>query len=261
MDEGVKALLSHSIRDAIYDIRPNPDKARVKPYMYWSPQKSKAAVKMLLKRAPALQVLADKYPKGAFARMYADYVRQNSNNERSMQKRQLRLIFTDPDSNFSMIRISTGQAPDPEIKISTALSVDFNSVQELRAAIASGSMYAHPALFDLFCAGLESGKLRSTKKISNMAPIEELITVAHEAHFRLELWYSLRGLNYSRHDSSKQNIAERHDKFAEFCRYVIADRHDNATAAFTKRTAGGPPVVDDAASSSDDDDGVETDFW
>ncbi len=79
MDEGVKALLSHSIRDAIYDIRPNPDKARVKPYMYWNPKKSKACVKMIFKRAPALQVLADKYPKGAFARMYADYVRTNSN--------------------------------------------------------------------------------------------------------------------------------------------------------------------------------------
>jgi len=258
MDEGVKALLSHSIRDAIYDIRPNPDKARVKPYMYWSPQKSKAAVKMLLKRAPALQVLADKYPKGTFARMYADYVRQNSNNERSMQKRQLKLIFTDPNSNFSMIRLSNAQTPDPEIKISTALSVDFDSVQELRTAIASGSMYAHPALFDLFCAGLESGRFRSTKKVTNMAPIEELITVAHEAHFRLELWYSLR---YTRHDSSKQNITERHDKFGEFCRYVIADRHDNATAAFTKRIAGGPPVVDDAASNSDEDDGVDTDFW
>jgi hypothetical protein len=216
---------------------------------------------MLLKRAPALQVLADKYPKGAFARTYAAYVRQNSNNERSMQKRQLRLIFTEPDSNFSMIRISTAQAPDPVIKISTALSVDFDSVQELRAAIASGSMYAHPALFDLFCAGLESGRFRSTKKITNIAPIEDLITVAHEAHFRLELWYSLRGLNYSRHDSSKHNIAERHEKFGEFCRYVIADRHDNATAAFQKRTAGEPPVVDEAASSSDEDDGVETDFW
>jgi hypothetical protein len=261
MNEGVLALLSHSIRDAIYDIRPNPNKARVKPYMYWNPQKSKACVKMLLKRAPALKVLADKYPKGQFARMYAGYVRTNSNNERSMQKRQLRLIFTDPASDFSMIRISTAQGADPDIKISSALSMDFDSVQELRNAIASGSMYAHPALFDLFCAGLESGRFRSTMKLMNMAPIEELITVAHEAHFRLELWYSRRGLHYSRQDSLKQNIAERHDKFGEFCRYVIADRHDNATAAFKKRTAGGAPVVDDAASSSDEDDGVETDFW
>ena len=81
-----------------------------------------------------------------------------------MQKRQLRLLFTEPNSNFSMIRISTAQAPDPEITIATALSEDFDSVQELRAAIASGSMYAYPALFDLFCAGLESGRFRSTKQ-------------------------------------------------------------------------------------------------
>jgi hypothetical protein len=61
MDEGVKAVLSHSIRDAIYDIRPNPDKLRIKPYMYWNPKKTTACVKMLLKRSPALQVLADNY--------------------------------------------------------------------------------------------------------------------------------------------------------------------------------------------------------
>jgi hypothetical protein len=182
-----------------------------------------------------------------------------------MQKRQVRLIFTDPDSDFSMIRLDAhgteAERADPDIRISTALSSDFENVQELCNAIASASMYAHPALFDLFCAGLESGRLRSTKKIMDMAPIEQLITVAHEAHLRLELWYSLRGSNYTRHDTSKKNIAERHAKFAEFCRYVTADRHDNATVAFTQRTAARPPLVDDAGSSSDEDDGCEADFW
>jgi hypothetical protein len=120
-------------------------------------------------------------------------------------------------------------------------------------------MYTHPALFDLVCAGLESGRLRSTKKM-DMSPIEEVITVGHEAHFRLELWYCLRGLNHN-HDTSKKNIEKRHIKFSEFCRYVIADCHDNATAAFETRTASGPPLVDDAASSSDDDDGCEEDYW
>ncbi len=93
-----------------------------------------------------------------------------------------------------------------------------------------------------------------------MSLIEEVITIGHEAHFRLELWYCLRGLNHS-HDTSKKNIEERHIKFSEFCRYVIADRHDNATAAFGTRTASGPPLVDDAASSSDDDDGCAEDYW
>jgi hypothetical protein len=106
------------------------------------------------------------------------------------------------------------QGDDQDIRISTVLSSEFENIQDLRNAIASPSMYTHPALFDLFCAGLESGRLRSTKKM-DMSPIEQVITVAHEAHFRLELWYSRRGLNYNSHDTSKKNIQERHDKFAE----------------------------------------------
>ena len=262
MDDGVKALLSHTVRDAIYDVRPNANKLRVKPYMYWNPKKKTSCIKMLLKRSPSIQVLADKFPKNQFARLYAEYVRTQSNNERSMQKRQVKLIFTDADSDFAMIKHvpdSEGRGPDQEIRLSTALAGEFENVQDLRNAIASGSMYTHPALFDLFCAGLESGRLRSTKKM-DVSPIEQIITVGHEAHFRLELWYCVRGFKHS-HDSSKKNIEERHIKFAEFCRYVIADRHDNAAAAFVTRTASGPPIVDDAASSSDDDDGCAEDYW
>jgi hypothetical protein len=262
MDEGVKALLSHSIRDAIYDIWPQPDKQRVRPYMYWNPNKTLACVKMLLRRSPSLQVLAEKYPKNAFfARMYAEFVRTSSNNERSMQKRQAKLIFTSPDSDFAMVKenVSGSGGNGQDITVSNALSSEFNTIQDLRNAIASPTMYTHPALFDLFCAGLESGRLRSTKKMKT-SPIEQLITVAHEARFRLELWYSLRGLNYS-HDTSKTNIQERHEKFAEFCRHVNEDRHDNATAAFTSRTTEGPPIADDAGSSSDSDDGCEQDYW
>jgi hypothetical protein len=70
--------------------------------------------------------------------------------------------------------------------ISTNLSADFETVSNLRKAIASPKMYTYPLLFDLFCAGLESEKLRSTKPMP-ISRIEQVITVAHEAHFRLEL--------------------------------------------------------------------------
>jgi hypothetical protein len=129
-----------------------------------------------------------------------------------MQKRQVKLIFTSPDSDFAMVRGnvdgSAALGDGQDIRISSGLSSEFDttSIQDLRNAIASPSMYTHSALFDLFCAGLESGRLRSTKKM-DMSPIEEVITVAHEAHFRLELWYCLRGLNHS-HDTSKTNIVD-----------------------------------------------------
>ena len=90
--------------------------------------------------------------------------------------------------------------------------------------------------------------------------IEQIITVAHEAHFRLELRFSLRGGNYS-HDSSKQNINERRAKFGEFCRYVNEDRHDNADKAFENRGASGPQPDNDSDSDDESDDVVEEDCY
>ncbi len=72
-----------------------------------------------------------------------------------MQKRQLKLIFADPDSDFAFIKHvpkSEALGADQDIRLSTALSGEFEDVLDLRNAIASGSMYTHPALFDLFCA-------------------------------------------------------------------------------------------------------------
>ena len=93
-----------------------------------------------------------------------------------------------------------------------------------------------------------------------LSRIEQVITVAHEAHFRLELWFSLRGANHS-HDSSKQSINERRAKFGEFCRCVNEDRHDNADKAFENRRASGPPTENDSDSEDDSDDGVQEDFY
>jgi hypothetical protein len=93
-----------------------------------------------------------------------------------------------------------------------------------------------------------------------MTRIQDIITVPHEAHFRLELWFALRGGNYS-HDTSKHSVTERHEKFAEFCRYVTENRHDNADLAFANRAAAGPLPEEDACSSSDSDDGVGQDYY
>ena len=265
MDEGTKALLSHTVRDAIYDIRPHPERPRVKPYMYWNPDKKKACVKMLLKRSVALQALAkDGTNEKAFYCLYAAHVTGASNNERSMQKRQLKQLFLNNDSEYAMVSDYAVGSVSPstvekDMGISKALTPEFETVQDLRKAICSPKMYTYPLLFDLFCGGLESGKLRSTKSMP-LSRIEHVITVAHEAHFRLELWFSLRGANHS-HDSSKQSINERRAKFGEFCRFVNEDRNDNADKAFENRRASGPPTENDSDSEDDSDDGVQEDFY
>jgi hypothetical protein len=265
MDEGTKALLSHTVRDAIYDIRPHPERPRVKPYMYWHPDKKKACVKMLLKRSLALQALAAKETsEKAFFAKYATHCTGASNNERSMQKRQLKQLFLNNNSEYALVSdyIVGSVSPttdDKEMGVSKHLTPEFETVQDLRKAICSPKMYTYPLLFDIFCAGLESGKLRSTKPMP-VSRIEQIITVAHEAHFRLELWFSLRGGNYS-HDSSKQNINERRAKFGEFCRCVNQDRHDNADKAFDNRRAAGPQTDNDSDSDDESDDGVAEDFY
>jgi hypothetical protein len=180
------------------------------------------------------------------------------------QKRQLKLMFLNNDSEYAMISDYVVGSASPttcekEMGISKALSPEFETVQDLRKAIASSKMYTYPLLFDLFCAGLESGKLRSTKPMP-ISRIEQVITLAHEAHFRSELWFSLRGGNFS-HDTSKQSIAERHGKFGEFCRFVNEDRHDNADKAFENRRAAGPQPDNDSDSDDESDDVVAEDFY
>ena len=94
-----------------------------------------------------------------------------------------------------------------------------------------------------------------------ISPIESLITVAHEAHFRLELWYAMALTRY-RHTISRAYITERFQKHAEVCQMVAQDRRENGTAAFKHRNATVSHIDDDEKeSSSDSDDGVSGDYY
>ena len=66
--------------------------------------------------------------------------------------------------------------------------------------------------------------------------IGSLITIAHEAHFRLELWYTLSKVDFS-HSSKVTHIAKRKENFIAFCKLVIKDRLHNEAAAFAQRLA------------------------
>jgi hypothetical protein len=100
------------------------------------------------------------------------------------------------------------------------------SIDELRALIRSDAMYKNSAVFTLLCQGLESGELKHSKRLQP-ATISSLITIAHEAHFRLELWYT----------SKVTHIAKRKENFLFFCKLVKKDRLDNEAAAFAQRLA------------------------
>jgi hypothetical protein len=79
--------------------------------------------------------------------------------------------------------------PDAPPRVSAHLIETVKSVQELQKLLVSPQMYTNVVLYDLFCAGLESGFFHGshTRRSSD---IRKLITAAHEAHFRTELWFA-----------------------------------------------------------------------
>ncbi len=78
----------------------------------------------------------------------------------------------------------------------------------------------------------------------SITPIERLITVAHEAHFRLDLWYALALTRY-RHKISRKYITDRFQKHAEVCQMDAQDRRENGAAAFKHRNATVSDINDD----------------
>jgi hypothetical protein len=261
LDPGIEAMVLHHVREAMYDIRPS--EARSKPFMYWNPSKETACAKMLIKRTPALRVMADSYRRNEFARLISGAARGAGNNERSAQVRQIKLIYLDGKSDFALVTDyvigASANGALKQMRISNALSGEFNDIEDLRNALYSPSMYTYENLFDLFCAALESGRFRATNQMP-ISPIENLITVAHEAHFRLELWYALTAQSF-RHDTARIACEERAEKHHNLCLLVAQDRRENGTLAFNNRNCTHATNDDDSDHSDDSDGGVDSQFY
>jgi hypothetical protein len=83
-------------------------------------------------------------------------------------------------------------------------------------------MYQDKVLFDLFCNGIEKGNFRQAKR-RPYKPLHELMTKAHEAHFRVELCFSLSQKCY-RHINSPSLYKERITMFNHVIKSVREGR-------------------------------------
>ena len=90
-------------------------------------------------------------------------------------------------------------------------------------------------VFTNFCEGLESGMLKQSQKL-HPTPLSALITIAHEAHFRAELWLHLGKATF-RHNTTTEHIEYRKTNFDEFCELVAKDRQANEADASSRRLA------------------------
>jgi hypothetical protein len=94
-------------------------------------------------------------------------------------------------------------------------------------------MYTNEVLYDCFCSGLESGALKQLEK-RPPTHINKLITIAHEAHFRTELWFALSCPGYGHRPNKSWNIT-RKTEWKTFIHLVHADREANADNAHRSR--------------------------
>jgi hypothetical protein len=119
-------------------------------------------------------------------------------------------------------------------------------------------MYKNTVVFDLFCLGLESGVLKLARK-KNPTPLSKLITVAHEAHFRLELWLALTKQGF-RHKTTIAWNDKRKEFLDEFCKLVVKDRKDNEEDASLNRL-GDTDKLQHAESDEDESGGIDPEYF
>ncbi len=116
------------------------------------------------------------------------------------------------------------------------VTIGLTTVKDVRECLKSEEMYLNPALYNLLCCGLESGKLKNGKK-QGPSTLRCLITVAHEAHLRLELYLALKRQRYHKKPNTI-NSAARKLQWEAFCEIVFNDRFRNAEAAELARLEG-----------------------
>jgi hypothetical protein len=123
--------------------------------------------------------------------------------------------------------------------------------------IKSDGIYRNSAVYALFCGGLESGKLRKLEKLGATS-IRKLLTTAHEANIRMELYCALREQGYG-HKPLHGNGELRIVLWKTFCGLVYGDRQANEEAATLARRSGVPDGAAQNDDDSDDDDDDDDD--
>jgi len=256
--------LENLTRKAIHAIRPCPEDGKhYDRMMYWDSVNPTACCKMLLQRYQddlkdeiieegGIDAMAEKYER----------VKKIANNERSIQSQTLRTIFLshrNPETQL-VARIQPGEYKvnddddeplvTPDIKASGV-----KEVGDLRKLLFSNKLYTNQKVYNKWTEGIESGKLRSTKFVDPRT-ISKSITIAHEAHFRLDLFLTLQKRGY-RHGPGHLEAKSRKKMWNGLLRKVYEDRQNNEASAHDKRMKvlypNGIPTADNDEDASDEE--------
>ena len=230
------------MRTAIHDFVPN---AKYKhTVMYWATQSTTAAAALLFKRHQQdLPEMVERY--GSEQRMlqlFGLILRQAANNERAVQSKQIKLTFMskqNPETRMveNILEHELDANPDNPPRLYHTFKY-LKTIDALRELLISPHMYQDKVLFNIFCTGIENGNFRQAKK-RPYKPLHELMTKAHEAHFRVELYFALSQKVF-RHINSPSLYKERIAMFNHVIKSVregrskyLEDAIDNRNKSLT----------------------------
>ena len=249
-NDNEKGMLRARTIEAINDIAPRTHGRTPKPFMYWLTNAPQLCATQLISRYKDLELYANAHYHGIpqMAHRHAKTVRDAANNERAVQITSMKKIWLMSSSNFALaypllpnnaVTEECASANIDIMKLSTSVEASgVGSVEELRRLIRSSAMYRNDTVFTNFCGGLESGMLKQSQKL-RPTPLSALITIAHEAHFRAELWLHLGKATF-RHTTTTEHIEYRKSNFDDFCELVAQDRQANESDASRRRLAREP---------------------
>ena len=199
-------LLEVFMRQAIHNF--SPATKYKKTVMYWSIKVKTAAAHMLIERhKDEILNLIERYGgQMAMEIRFAGELRFLANNERAIQTRQIKSTYLSKQNpecrlaeNIVESEMDLDQTQPPRIHKNNIGHI--KSVAALRDLILSPKMYQDQVLFNIFCTGLESGNFRQNRH-RPYTPLHELITKAHEAHFRVELYLALTKKSFRHHNTT-----------------------------------------------------------
>ena len=177
----------------------------------------------------------------SMAATWSRVVRTKANNERAVAIRFFKILWLKNNSPFQLVRnclesdLNVLEAP---MEVCPALiETGLETVAQVRACLKSNTLYKNPVMYRLLCEGVESGQLRNTTQ-KDPTSIRNLLTVAHEANIRVELFYALKSQRY-RHTPTTAHGKKRTKKWNTFCHLVVQDRAANEAAATQARLAAG----------------------
>ena len=172
------------------------------------------------------------------AQHFAEDIKVSGNNERSVQCNQIKkcwLSKINPEYRLAenVLETELDADPDAPMRVSANLKESVDSIKDLQKLMASPKMYSNFVQYDLFCSGLESGYFRGSH-LRSCSNIAKLITPAHEAHFRTELWFALSKKSY-RHNSFKKGNKIRGKQFKIMLAAVLEGRKSYLLPAIEHR--------------------------